>query len=423
MARAHGFGRHLYSRVRASSTDQIRSLAKKERAEQRRKLMERFDPRGLDIFGYHPDYTFPGYRSRCGALVTLTLGVAVLLRMVTLTFDFINPIAKISENKLFFPRDMATPYELPNFGLVFKKTGWKPFYDPTYFTFRFRQGVSGRASNSTYTELGDRPCSFIDTHGRIIEDEARCPDLKGQVVGNFFDDQFRFIHAAIVRCHNGTDVMNRPQPGPCRRPDEMDKIVYEGTISLVIAQHDLDVGTLQEISRLVTLKKNFKVGWHASYDVFFTMRRVTVQPRAFFDSLDEASVREFVVYDRTEVSFTDFRPMRLGRWNKADPHYVPQYGAFFLMLGEEMIDQQRDYISFFELVESWGGSICFFYYLFRTIAYRWNRNHFLQHVKGLDLRDISRDQFDQFGRLTDKSFQIPRELQDMDVVANGGRGA
>ena len=47
-------------------------------------------------------------------------------------------------------------------------------------------------------------------------------------------------------------------------------------------------------------------------------------------------------------------------------------------------------------------------------------------VKGLDfvtdLRDISRDQFDQFGRLTDKSFQIPRELQDMDVVANGGRG-
>ena len=43
-------------------------------------------------------------------------------------------------------------------------------------------------------------------------------------------------------------------------------------------------------------------------------------------------------------------------------------------------------------------------------------------AKGLDLRDISRDQFDQFGRLTDNSFQIPRELQHMDVVANGGRG-
>ena len=143
---------------------------------------------------------------------------------------------------------------------------------------------------------------------------------------------------------------------------------------------------------------------------------MTVQPRAFFDSLDEASVREFVVYDRTEVSFTDFRPMRLGRWNKADPHYVPQYGAFFLMLGEEMIDQQRDYISFFELVESWGASICFFYFLFRTLAFRWNHVHFLQQVKGLDLRDLTRDQFDQFGRLVDRSFQVPRELQDMHVT-------
>ena len=119
-----------------------------------------------------------------------------------------------------------------------------------------------------------------------------------------------------------------------------------------------------------------------------------------------------------QVSFTDFRPVKLGKWNKEDPTYVPQYAAFFLMLSEERIDQQRSFLSFFQLVESWGASICFFYFVFRTVAYRWNATHFLQQVKGLDLRDLTRDQFDQFGRLTDKSFQVPRELQDMHVVAN-----
>ena len=64
-----------------------------------------------------------------------------------------------------------------------------------------------------------------------------------------------------------------------------------------------------------------------------------------------------------------------------------------------------------------GASICFFYLLFYFVAHRWNAAHFLQQIKGLDLRDLTRDQFDQFGVLTDRSFQVPRELQDMQVDA------
>ena len=101
---------------------------------------------------------------------------------------------------------------------------------------------------------------------------------------------------------------------------------------------------------------------------------------------------------------------------------VPQYAAFFLMLSEERLDQQRTFLSAFALIESWGAAICFFYFLFRTLAYRWNAVHFMQQIKGLDLRDLTRDQFDQFGRLTDKSFQVPRELQDMHTVANVASG-
>ena len=410
-----------FKRVSTKTPEQLRQMA--ELAEARKKRMKRLltalDIRHADIFGYEPDYTFPGYRSRCGAFTTVLLMFAVLLRVATRGLDFLNPQAIISENRLLFERDMQEAFELPKFGLVFKRTGWKPFYDPTYFTFRFQQGISGRASNSTYQDLGDRPCSFVDAHGRIIEDEARCPDLTGTVLGNFFDDRFRFIHVAIARCHNGTDAMGRSMPGPCRRPDEIDALIYEGTVTLAIAQRDLDIPATQEYQHLITLKKQFKRNWHATYDLYFTVRFVTIQPRAFFDSLDaEQMRREFVVHERTEVSFTDFRPVKLGKWNKEDPTYVPQYGAFFLMLSEERLDQQRSFLSTFELVESWGASVCFFYFLLMTIAYRWNRNHFLQQIKGLDLRDLARDQFDQFGKLIDKSFQVPREMQDMHVVAN-----
>ena len=407
-----------FTKLTADTPEALKAAAEKRAA--RKKLLARYlDVRNLDIFGYEPDYTFPGYRSRFGACTSVLLALAVLLRICTRFIDFLYPEAVISENKLLFPRDMQAHYELPKFGFVFKKAGWQPFYDPTYFTFGFEQGYSGRASNSSYTDLGDQTCSFVDTHGRIIEDEARCPDLTGSVVGNFFDDKFRFIHVSVNRCHNGTDAQGRAQPGPCRRPDEIDDLIYQGTVTMAIAQTDLDVAATEEYSQLVTLKRQFKRHWHATYDLYFTVRQVDIQPRAFFDSLDvEQMQRRYVVLERDEASFTDFRPAKIGKWNKADPTYVPQYAAFFLMLSEERIDQQRSFLSAFELVESWGASVCFFYILFRLLAHRWNAVHFLQQIKGLDLRDLTRDQFNQFGKLVDKSFQVPREMQDLHVRAN-----
>lgn len=412
------FGGPKFTKVLTPEQTKRQAELAEARKKRRQQLINSLNFRNLDLLGYEPDYTFPGYRSNIGAMVSVLLALAVLLRVATRAIDFIMPEAKISENRLLFARDMQTAYELPRFGLVFKRTGWRPFYDPMYFTFRFQQGYSGRASNSTYLDLGDQECSFVDAHGRIIEDEARCPVLEGQVVGNFFDESFRFIHVSLARCSNGTDELGRAQPGPCRRPDEIDDLIYQGTVTLAIAQRDLDIAATQEYAQLLTIKKQFKRFWHATYDLYFTVRSVTIQPRAFFDSLDrEQMVREFVVLERTEASYTDFRPVKLGKWNKEDPSYVPQYAAFFLVLSDERIDQQRSFLSFFELVESWGASICFFYFIFRMVAYRWNAVHFLQQIKGLDLRDLTRDQFNEFGRLVDRSFQVPRELQDMHVVA------
>ena len=143
------------------------------------------------------------------------------------------------------------------------------------------------------------------------------------------------------------------------------------------------------------------------------VRFVNIQPRAFFDQFDENSKQHFVILDRVDTSYTDYRPIKVGMWNKADPSYVPQYAAFYLLLSDEFIAQERSWYTSFQLMESWGASTIFFYMVFSVIASRWNRWRFAQQVKGLDLRDLARDQFDPLGRLIDTSFQVPRELGEM----------
>ena len=66
-------------------------------------------------------------------------------------------------------------------------------------------------------------------------------------------------------------------------------------------------------------------------------------------------------------------------------------------------------------MEKWGGSITFFYMIISLIASQWNKRGFGRQVRGLDLRDLTREQFNHFGRLVDKSFQVPKELHDVDT--------
>ena len=106
--------------------------------------------------------------------------------------------------------------------------------------------------------------------------------------------------------------------------------------------------------------------------------------------------QEFVLFDHLSSSLTDFRPERVGKWNKADPSYVPQYCAFFLLLADEKIEQTRgsDDVSIFSLFSSWGASTFFFYVVFAVLSSRWNHSRFNAQVRGLDLRDLASEQFD-----------------------------
>merc|ERR1712070_205379 len=109
---------------------------------------------------------------------------------------------------------------MPEFGVVFKKQGWRTFYDESYFTYKFEQGTVIRAGNVSWSDMEHEQCSFVDMYGRIVEDQARCPIYPGQVLGTFFDETFMFVKVSMVRCYNGT-LNGKPKPGPCRTPEEI----------------------------------------------------------------------------------------------------------------------------------------------------------------------------------------------------------
>lgn len=80
-----------------------------------------------------------------------------------------------------------------------------------------------------------------------------------------------------------------------------------------------------------------------------------------------------------------------------------------------MIHQRREKTSLFKLFEQWGAIGAFLFIFFGMTAQAWNRYSFNKQIEGLDLRKMDKEQFTKFGKLIDKSFQMPREYQDMNA--------
>ena len=79
----------------------------------------------------------------------------------------------------------------------------------------------------------------------------------------------------------------------------------------------------------------------------------------------------------------------------------------------ELVRQRRSYTSLFGLFESWGAIAAFLYMVLGLTAKTYNAFYFNRQVRGLDIRKLDKGQFTPFGRLIDKSFQMPREYQCM----------
>ena len=62
-------------------------------------------------------------------------------------------------------------------------------------------------------------------------------------------DRFRFVHVTMLRCHNGTDEEGMAKAGPCRTPEEIDSLIWAGTVTLIVAQTDLVRSHLPDLAR------------------------------------------------------------------------------------------------------------------------------------------------------------------------------
>lgn len=352
----------------------------------------------LDRFPYLPSYKYHAYRSSFGAVCSIFFVFIFVLRIVDTTSSFFTDPPTITQTRQAFSRDVETAYNTPRIGVLFKKDGWKPFNDITYFRLQFHQGLITQSGNITYEDLGGQLCNFIDEDGRLIAEDARCPIKQPQVQGDYYDKTFRFVRARIVRCNNGTDVEGKPIPGPCQRPEVIDDLIWAGTVNYYIEQVNLKSDSLSEQVKIVSFRREFMAGVHVAVDMFFTVLNVVTRPRLIFENIPTVNL---VLFDSKEEAYTNFDPEKA------------QYAAVYYRLGGDEIKQRRESGALFDLFESWGAMGAFLYIFFGLTATWWNSYYFNKQVKGLDLRKMDKEQFTEFGKLIDKSFQMPREYQDM----------
>jgi hypothetical protein len=378
---------------------------------EKRKLCPRgSDFKWIDQFPYYPTYRYHPYRSQIGACFSLLAGFIFFVRLVSSTINWFDLPPVVTEAREQFARDPTDTYELPRIGVQFRQNGWKPFNDPRYIAITFDQGVIQKSGNVTYTSLGGKECSFIDKDGRLIADDARCPSAsdtsetqKAYLQGDFHDVTFAFVRARLIRCNNGTDIEGKPLPGMCMMPSEIDRLVYNGVLYLFEQEEDMRVNDLVPFMRIRQWRREFVSGLHLSTDVYFTIRQVIRDARFIFDAYLPGfqSGLSFMLLDDYQETYTDF------------DEDAAQYSAFYFRLSREMVVQRRSNVSLFALFEAWGAIGFFLYLVFGLTAIKWNTWRFNRQVRGLDIRKLDRDQFTPFGRLIDKSFQMPREYQDM----------
>jgi hypothetical protein len=365
------------------------------------------DIKWIDQFPYYPAYRYHSYRSYCGACSSILFLTILLLRFSTSIMDFVNRPPIVTEAREQFERDSTITYRLPRVGVQFRQNGWRPFIDPRYLSIIFEQGVISMSGNVSYVDLGTHECAFVDRDGRLIADGAMCPlasgDAAGYLQGDFHDVTFAFVRARLARCDNGTDVEGKPLPGMCMMPSEIDRLVYDGVLYMFEQETDMRVDESSPFLRIRQWRREFISRVHLSTDVYFTVRKVTVEPKYIFDAYLPGfkAGDSFTLLHSTQETYTDFE------------EEAAQYAAFYFRLAPELIRQSRSYTSLFDLFETWGAIVAFLYLVFGLTARSFNAFHFNRQVRGLDLRKLDKGQFTPFGRLIDKSFQMPREFQSM----------
>eukprot|EP00300_Choanocystis_sp_HF-7_P024312 c25736_g1_i1.p1 GENE.c25736_g1_i1~~c25736_g1_i1.p1 ORF type:complete len:426 (-),score=69.44 c25736_g1_i1:64-1341(-) len=381
----------------------------------------------MDAFPYRPQYEFRGSRSVVGAACTVLFLFAVILNLVSEIGAYNNsaPQIKTSLRPIDEYRDEhVVPF--PRIGVMFRKAGGQDFYNDQYFKVQFQQGDAFHGQFPVFSDAGRKQCEFTEPNGRFTYSNLSCPISDLGLQGSEHLPRYRFVRVNIEQCINWTVWNNRDAyvpsigstsaSGLCASQEKIDQVFREGIFTLFVEENEIrtdTVGTF-DIAYFRKLSKVALSNLFLSQHYRLRLRKVSLAKRYVLDA--DKSQTNFMRIVRSDVTVGGLEETVLS-CNSAqagcdrEPHLFRM--AFIFSLDNSFIQDLRTPIPLYDLFMNFGGVTFFFFVVFGGLATYLNKFAFKNQTKGLDLRKLDNSQFDKFGNLVDKSFQMPREYQDM----------
>lgn len=430
--------RHKHNKVRkVQPNGPNNSNKKKKRQDEPHVLLGNFT--FLDMFPYKPSYEFNGFRSALGAALTVIFLFAVFLNIVNEISDFecSPPIVKVSFNKLLEFKKPGT-IAVPRLAIGFRRKGFEPFYDETYFRFNVLQGSSIRGNPPQFSKVGLEECSLTDPDGFVRFSNLRCPTSSLSMQGDDNLEFFRFVRVEVEQCinwtrwtgtqfephrgsttsepapHDNSDPNNNSPPPLCAPQAEIEQVMREGTFTLYFEESDIrtDTEDKKEFRWLRKIQRQAPSAFFFTHTSFIQLKLVETKTRYILGDEHEDTYLSIASEDTSFADITEvILPRELDGMRTNLPHLFRM--AFVLRLDAVYQKVVREPLPLYDLFTNFGGVTFFFLVMFGGAAVMFNKHTFKQQTKGLDLRKLDNSQFDKFGNLIDKSFQMPRELQDM----------
>lgn len=385
----------------------------------------------LDMFPYNPSYEFQGFRSAFGAFCSILFLFAVLLNIASQIIEFEHSPPMIRETLLKlsdYTNSRTIP--VPQIAIEFRKDGYLPFYDDHYFRIQFLQGFSFRADVPSISDAGIKDCEVADPEGFITFKSLKCPASDMSMQGSDNLEYFRFVKIRIEQCVNWTkwndddryipdrgSTVESLAPELCADADEIEDILQKGVFTLYFTESDMRTDrqkyfTFEWVSKISSTV--LSIG-HVTKTVTVRLKHLTTTERYVLDEKQVDPV--FLTVIKTHDAITDteqvIEPCGGESLCNLDKYPHMYRMAYILRLDNVFLRQIRSSPELFKMFASFGGVTFFFLIVIGGTATLMNKRIFRKQTQGLDLRKLDRSQFDKFGNLVDKSFQMPRELQDM----------
>lgn len=317
----------------------------------------------LDLYRYTPAPRFQGRtrQSSFRGLVASMIVLIIVLAYAGFTASrYIHQEPSVSTHGT--PTSLA-PIPFVKHAIIFRRNvpnmvgQLASFYDPAYFTYRFRQWTAydQDAKPRTVVELGAQPCNVSSWAG-AIGGNGWCPVTMPQLLGRYQSPIYTFYQIDVVRCANSTNTTpngTTPNAVICAPPSAIDAAIDDGRFNLLQLFDTADGEQFEVRNFLITSSL------YSLYEQMYHRHTVNILPNLLWRFTTESSMYLAAGPDTTHVKL------------RAAVHLT-----VFARLESEDVTEIRSVSTVLDLVGSWyaffGSIAC----VFALHLYRYNEEKF-----------------------------------------------